>query len=130
MGNNYFVVHMKTNSNLAKVITFDKRCNSYKVDPKTGLFEFYYRPGEDSRLLLGTIHSKDVLWVENVIFNNGEQEKTKTRLDKIAEIFPNLSLDSDGVPRLCPKLLNFELVCLDTTCPRCKEKYWLRNDGN
>ena len=127
MENNYFVAHMKSDGNPTRVITFDKQCNSCKFDPEAGLFEFYYRSGEDSRLLLGAIPSKNVLWVENVIFNNGEQEKTKTRLDKIAEIFPNLSLDSDGVPRLCPKLLNFELVCLDTTCPRCKEKYWLRS---
>ena len=127
MGNNYFVVHMKSNSDLARVITFDKLCTSYEFDQGSGLFKFLNKTGEDSRLLLGAIPAQNVLWIENVIFNNGEQEKTKTRLDKIAEIFPNLSLDSDGVPRLCPKLLNFELVCLDTTCPRCKEKYWLRS---
>ena len=125
MGNNYFVVHMKSDSNPGRVITFDKRCNSYKFDPNTGLFEFYYRPGEDSRLLLGAIPSQNVSWVENIIFHNGEQEKTKTRLDKFAEIFPNLALDSDGLPQVCPKILNLELDCFDNLCIRCKEKYWL-----
>ena len=128
MGNNYFVVHMKSDSNPDRVITFDKRCNSYKFDPKTGLFEFYYRPGEDSRLLLGSIPSQNVLWIENIILNDGEQEKTKTRLDKFAEIFPNLSLDNDGLPRACPKILNSELNCFDDLCGRCKEKYWLGQD--
>lgn len=125
MEKNYFVVHMKSDSNPGRVITFDKRCNSYKFDPRTGLFEFYYRPGEDSRLLLGSIPSQNVLWIENIIFNDGEQEKTKTRLDKFAEIFPKLALDSDGIPRVCPKILNSELICLDNLCIRCKEKYWL-----
>lgn len=119
MEKNYFVVHMKSDSNPGRVITFDKLCTSYEFDSKSGSFKFYYRIGEDSRTLLATIPSQNVLWIENIIFNNGEQEKTKTRLDKFVEIFPNLALDSDGIPRVCPKILNSELNCLDN---RLKKK--------
>lgn len=126
MEKNYFVVHMKSDSNPGRVITFDKLCTSYEFDSKSGSFKFLNKIGEDSRTLLATIPSQNVLWIENVISDRGEWQNDKTRAEKLTTMFPNLALDSDGIPYLCPHLVDSEWSCVGDVCEGCREKYWSR----
>ena len=51
-----------------------------------------------------------------------------TRQDIFKKIYPNATIDQDGVSLICPKLLDktLEGCANQMNCQTCREKYWLK----
>lgn len=50
-----------------------------------------------------------------------------TRQDIFKKIYPNATIDQDGVSVICPKHLDKGFNCVNPIdCPTCRQKYWLK----
>lgn len=56
-----------------------------------------------------------------------EEHPIKTRQDKFLKMFPNASVDHNGILDVCPKAINIDNKCtaIVKTCGECCEEYWL-----
>ena len=54
------------------------------------------------------------------------QEQKRTNKDVLLAAFPNVSMDKDGIPNVCPNLLDVHYNCDKfENCLRCGRAYWL-----
>ncbi len=53
-----------------------------------------------------------------------EEHPIKTRREKFLEMFPNASIDINGILRVSPCWLEEEIKCNGEECSECRRKYW------
>ena len=51
----------------------------------------------------------------------------KTKLSKFLKLFPNASVQEDGCPSACIKIVDSTVSCKDSEgCLECKKKFWMQ----
>lgn len=68
--------------------------------------------------------------VIEIIEKWSEEHSIKTRQSEFLKMFPNTSLDGNGVIKICPQIIEGEnnypcIIQSMTSCAGCREKYWL-----
>lgn len=53
-----------------------------------------------------------------------EEHPVKTRQEKFLEMFPNASVDINGILNVCPNAINKDLKCDIELCEFCRKNYW------
>lgn len=78
------------------------------------------------------IHDNPEL-AEPILEKWGKEHPVQTRADKLRELFPNLKLNTDGLPEICPLELDCNLKCevklldceySETICNKCHRDFW------
>lgn len=59
-----------------------------------------------------------------------KEHSVKTRKSEFLKMFPNVRMEDNGFPHLCPHDLDVTIQCRARTCKQCKEEYWLAAAGD
>ena len=69
------------------------------------------------------------LQVITIVETWSKEHLLKTRKDELLKLFPKARLRDDGIPKLCPRIIDddesFLYRCSRGSCDDCKKLYWL-----
>ena len=121
-----FVKAMQTRNKMCKTVQKQNPSNYCSVCPLSSFNNSTKEPCAE------IIYNNPEL-AESILEQWNKEHPVQTRADKLRELFPNLKLNTDGLPEMCPPELDCNLKCevelsdcecSETICNKCHRDFW------